>query len=90
MDMPPRIGDVVRVIEADGRELYGRCRIGYFGEHVNAGHFEVEFTGRAPGLYPWAEVHSVYTGSHGLPPGTEVPQRDAAYSPHFLTSKNNG
>lgn len=89
MDMPPRIGETVRVTEADGTESYGRCRTGYFGEHANAGHFEVEFIDRAPGLYAWGDVHSVYTSSRGIPPGTQVPPRDAYYSPRFLTGKNN-
>ena len=72
-DMPTMVGQYVAV--PGGR--YGTCRMGYFNDSPDAGHFEVEFTNGPPEMFLWDEVEPV--GAADLPEGVTVPDRNTNY-----------
>lgn len=51
-NMPPYVGNIVQ--GPDGR--LGRCRLGYFANSPDAGHFEIEYVDGPPGLVLWEDV----------------------------------
>lgn len=72
-DLPDMVGKYVKV----PGERYGVCRIGYFNDSPDAGHFEVEFISGPPELFLWDEVKPVETAD--LPEGVTVPDRNTNY-----------
>lgn len=72
-DMPTMVGKYVKV--PGGR--YGTCRMGYFNDSPDTGHFEVEFADGPPELFLWDEVRTVELTD--LPEGITVPDRNANY-----------
>jgi hypothetical protein len=77
-DMPPLIGEVVKVPDGEGGQ-YGRCRLGYFNGNPDAGHFEVEMPGGAVRLVPWADTHKPWP----VPSGLDIPSRLTPYTPKY-------
>lgn len=77
-DMPPLIGEAVRVPDGPGGQ-YGRCRLGYFNTNPDAGHFEVEMPDGTARLVPWKDTHAVWP----VPGGVAIPAWLTPYSPVY-------
>ncbi|MFF4506673.1 hypothetical protein [Streptomyces sp. NPDC001401] len=58
LDIPLLLGEVVRIV---GQDRWGRVRMAYFGDHPDAGTFEITFTDGTPEKLPFGAVASQFS-----------------------------